>query len=301
MIKKKSNGKKADTKTKKAKLKRSPRDKKIEKEHNWVKEFDLEFRNQFPSAIDDVDKYIKALEEGAEKLAPSFEIEEDTQLMKAYRYGWAIGWSEGNGTVLEKIKDIKTDQQVEEDELVNEMTNNKVFKFLEEQKASDPDRKIHRDEVLEASYLTREELANAGIQNIDRYDINKRPEQLNNSRFNEWWKNNSEEQPQREGELTYEDLDRYSYINFSSSYGSKFSDFDKFIKDYCFSRKRVGFWQTTKRGESLFWFDLLNEDELNAQNKSIEIARAKQLLEEEGIIERKEEFEREEPPEPNYS
>ena len=137
--------------------------------------------------------------------------------MKAYRYGWAVGWSEGNGSVLEKIKDIKTDQQVEEDELVNQMTNNKVFKFLEEQKASDPDRKIHRDEVLEASYLTREELANAGIQNIDRYDINKRDKgQSHSSRFNEWWKNNSEEQPQREGELTYEDLDRYSYINFSS-------------------------------------------------------------------------------------
>ena len=284
-IKKKSNGKKAETKTKKAKLKRSPRDKKIEKQHNFVKEFDLEFRNQFPSAIDDVDKYIKALEEGAEKFAPSFELEKDTQLMKAYRYGWAVGWSEGNGTVLEKIKDIKTDQQVEEDELVNEMTNNKVFKFLEEQKAIDPDRKIHKDEVLEASYLTRAELADAGIQNIDRYDINKRADRLADSRFKGWWQANSEPQPQREGELTYEDLDRYSYINFSSGYGTSFSEFDKFIKDYCFSRKRVGFWQTTSAGESLFWFDLLDEEELNAKNKSIKIAKAKQLLEEEGIIE----------------
>lgn len=76
--------------------------------------------------------------------------------------------------------------------------------------------------------------------------------------------------------------------------------FDEFIKNNCFSRKRVGFWQTDKHGTMTFFFDVKNQEELDAVNKEFEIQRAKKLLEDEGIIEKVEdELVTEEPPKPN--
>ena len=78
--------------------------------------------------------------------------------------------------------------------------------------------------------------------------------------------------------------------------------FDEFIKNYCFSRKRVGFWQTDKHGTMTFFFDVKNQEELDAVNKEFEIQRAKKLLEDECIIEKVEdELGIEELPEPDYS
>jgi len=51
-----------------------------------------------------------------------------------------------------------------------------------------------------------------------------------------------------------------------------------------------------------FFFDVKNQEELDAVNKEFEIQRAKKLLEDEGIIEKVEdELGTEEPPEPDYS
>ena len=62
-IQKKSPSKKAETKTKKTKPTKTARDKKIEEYCDWVtdKEFPMQFRNQFPTWIDDVDKYLETL------------------------------------------------------------------------------------------------------------------------------------------------------------------------------------------------------------------------------------------------
>ena len=293
--------KKTKKKTTKAKPKKTPRDKKIESHNDWItdKEYPMDFRNQFPTWIEDVDKYIDLCNHLAEQKKPSFELEEDTDRMKAYRYGWGVGFAEGVESVLEKVKSIKADQQKLDDAKVNQLSNNKVHKYLEEQ---EPDRKISKQEVLEASMLTREELIEAGIEDLDRYMTKKEEEPIWNVDFNEWWNENYDKDQTQPGKLTYQDLDRYNYITYGTHLGDKFSVFDEFIKNYCFSRKRVGFWQTDKHGTMTFFFDVKNQEELDAVNKEFEIQRAKKLLEDEGIIEKVEdELGTEEPPELDYS
>ena len=108
-IQKKSPSKKAETKTKKTKPTKTARDKKIEEYCDWVtdKEFPMQFRNQFPTWIDDVDKYLETLKVSSEQYEPSFELEEDTKLFQAYRYGYAVGFYEGVTQVLERVKEVK--------------------------------------------------------------------------------------------------------------------------------------------------------------------------------------------------
>jgi len=253
--------------------------------NDWItdKEYPMDFRNQFPTWIEDVDKYIDLCNHLAEQKKPSFELEEDTDRMKAYRYSWGVGFAEGVESVLEKVKSIKADQQKLDDAKVNQLSNNKVHKYLEEQ---EPDIKISKQEVLEASMLTREELIEAGIEDLDRYMKKKEEEPIWNVDFNEWWNENYDKDQTEPGKLTYQDLDRYNYITYGTHLGDKFSVFDEFIKNYCFSRKRVGFWQTDKHGRMTFFFDVKNQEELDAVNKEFEIQRAKKLLEDEGIIEK---------------
>jgi hypothetical protein len=257
MIKKKSNSKKADTTTKKTKLRKqerskiTARDKKIQKQQPWITEteFPLEFRNQFPTIIEEIDTFIEICKVQAERLVPSFELEEDSKLFKAYRYGWAVGWYEGTEAVLNKIKNIKA---------ANEEP-------IEEPKV----------------------------------------EEGQNGRFDSWWANEFDEEntESRHRPMTYEDLDGYQGIAFGAWLDISFEDFDKFVHNYCFSRKRVGFWLTNEWGTMTWHFDCTNQAELHELSRETKIKKAKKLLETEGIIEPVEpmEFGKEEPPKPDYS
>ena len=65
-------------------------------------------------------------------------------------------------------------QQVsKEDEKVNDLSNKKIFKFLEEEHKKNPDRMIHKKELLKKSKLTKKELKAAGIANVERYSYRK--------------------------------------------------------------------------------------------------------------------------------
>jgi hypothetical protein len=231
-IQKKSPSKKAETKTKKTKPTKTSRDKKIEEYCDWVtdKEFPMQFRNQFPTWIDDVDKYLETLKVSSEQYEPSFELEEDTKLFQAYRYGYAVGFYEGVTQVLERIKEVKQESTEQEPEI----------------------------------------------------DL----------KFNQWWEEQHDQNKFSDGKMTFDTLDKYSVISYGTDLGVKFEKFSEFIKEYCWSRKRVGFWRTDEYGNHTFHFDVKNQEELDERNKEFRIKKAKELLETEGIIE---------PIEPDYS
>ena len=101
--------------------------------------------------------------------------------------------------------------------------------------------------------------------------------------------------------MTFDDLDKYECISFGAYLNISFEDFDKFVKKYCWSRRRVGFWRVNEWGTQTFHFDVTNEEELQEHSKDFKIRQAKRLLEEEGIIEPNDKEELQEPPEPDYS
>jgi hypothetical protein len=252
---KKTNNVKKKT-TKKTKLKKTPRDKKIEKQQPWLteEEFNLEFRNQFPTIVEEIDKYIEACEEEAKKREPSFEVDSDLRLFKAYRWGWAVGYYESTEQILNHIK---------------------TFKSVKNQEA----------ETLRA----REELEKIGIDpihdpNLDRLD----PQDDNveaNDRFNNWWNETIDpEQKEKFKPFTFDDFDKYEAISFGAYLNMAFEDFDNLIKRYCWSRKRVGFWRHNEWGTATFHFDVINEKELNEVSKDYQIRQAKRVLEDEGYI-----------------
>ena len=118
--------------TTKAQITKTKRDKLIEKYCSWVndKDFSMNFRNNFPTDIDEINKYLIALEEALEKYATSFEVEADKKLFQSYRYGYAVGFSEGVSQVLDKIKEVRSNTIAEEDEIANQISTNKVFDYL---------------------------------------------------------------------------------------------------------------------------------------------------------------------------
>ena len=126
-------------------------------------------------------------------------------------------------------------------------------------------------------------------------------EEINN-RFNEWWRTTQDPEYKSEYKsMTFDDLDKYECISFGAYLNISFEDFDKFVKKYCWSRRRVGFWRVNEWGTQTFHFDVTNEEELSVITKDFRIRQAKRLLEKEGIIEPVDNEEPQEPPEPDYS
>ena len=274
--------------TTKAKITKTKRDKLIEKYCSWVneKDFPMNFRNNFPTDINEINKYLLALEDAPEKYATSFEVEADKKLFQSYRYGYAVGFSEGVSQVLGKIKEVRSSTIAEEDEIANQISTNKVFDYLEKENEKDPDQMISKEEILQKSKLTREDLEKAGIQNVERYLTHNEPEI--NLEFNDWWNKThgeGEEENFHTKKFTFHDLDKYKYISYGADLGVKFSKFSDFIKQYCWSRKRIGFWHTDELGNHTFHFDVKDKAELDEETREYRIQKAKELLEEEGIIE----------------
>ena len=291
-IKKKSPRKKGATKTKKKVLEKTARDKKIEEQQPWIDElnFPLDYRNQFPTDIQEIDNYIAFLKENATKYEVELNAHDELDMFQAYRWGWAVGWSEGIEAVMNRIKEVRNDTQIQKNleheerdkEEFDRQTRNQFIKnYLEEKKATgDP---IH----------TTEDNAQFKVEDDN--------EEINN-RFNEWWRTTQDPEYKTQFQsMTFDDLDKYECISFGAYLNISFEDFDKFVKKYCWSRRRVGFWRVNEWGTQTFHFDVTNEEELQEHSKDFKIRQAKRLLEEEGIIEPNDKEELQEPPEPDYS
>ena len=192
--------------------------------------------------------------------------------------------------VMNRIKEVRNDTQIQKNleheerdkEEFDRQTRNQFIKnYLEEKKATgDP---IH----------TTEDNAQFKVEDDN--------EEINN-RFNEWWQTTQDPEYKSEYKsMTFDDLDKYECISFGAYLNISFEDFDKFVKKYCWSRRRVGFWRVNEWGTQTFHFDVTNEKELQEHSKDFKIRQAKRLLEEEGIIEPNDKEELQEPPEPDYS
>ena len=73
---------------------------------------------------------------------------------------------------IDRIND-EIKQLSEEDDKVNDLSHKKVVKFLAEEHKKDPEKMIHKKELLKKSKLTKKELKEAGIMNIERYSYRK--------------------------------------------------------------------------------------------------------------------------------
>jgi|TARA_B100001964_G_C14174884_1_gene573341 hypothetical protein len=270
---KKSPSKKANTKTKKTKIKKTARDKKIEEQQPWLteKEFPMEYRNQFSTVIEEIDTYIKILQEQTKAHAVNFDLDNDLKLFQSYRYGWAVGWYEGTAAVLDKIKYLKS---IEEDDIKEK-----------KQREEDHRKKVNKviNDYVEEKKDTGDPLWNT---NDDiQFKVEDDNEELNN-RFSNWWQQQNDPEHKSEYKsMTFEDLDKYDCISFGAYLNISFEDFDKFVKKYCWSRRRVGFWRTNEWGTQTFHFDATNEEELSELTKDFRVRQVKRLLEKEGIIE----------------
>ena len=205
-------------------------------------------------------------------------------MFQSYRYGWAVGWSEGVEKVLERIKEVRNDTKTEENSKAEE-NRNKVNKFLSDKL----NQSIEQGDPL---YTSSDDA---------QFKVEDDNEEINN-RFNEWWRTTQDPEYKTQFQsMTFDDLDKYECISFGAYLNISFEDFDKFVKKYCWSRRRVGFWRVNEWGTQTFHFDVTNEEELSVITKDFRIRQAKRLLEKEGIIEPVDNEEPQEPPEPDYS
>ena len=285
-IKKKSPRKKGATKEKKTKLKKTARDKRIEEQQPWVDEinFPLSYRNKFPIDIQEIDNYIAFLKENASKYEVELNAHDELDMFQAYRWGWAVGWSEGIETVMNRIKEVRNDEQIQKN-LEYEERQQAVNKFLSDKL----NQSIEQGDPL---YTSSDDA---------QFKVEDDNEEINN-RFNEWWRTTQDPEYKSEYKsMTFDDLDKYECISFGAYLNISFEDFDKFVKKYCWSRRRVGFWRVNEWGTQTFHFDVTNEKELQEHSKDFKIRQAKRLLEKEGIIEPIDKEEPQEPPEPDYS
>ena len=285
-IKKKSPSKKAKTKTKKTKPTKTARDKKIEEQQPWLtdEEFPIEYRNQFPEEIQAIDNYIAWLKENATKYEVELKTTKELDMFQSYRYGWAVGWSEGVEKVLERIKEVRNETNTEENSKAEE-NRDKVNKFLSDKL----NQSIEQGDPL---YTSSDDA---------QFKVEDDNEEINN-RFNEWWRTTQDPEYKTQFQsMTFDDLDKYECISFGAYLNISFEDFDQFVKKYCWSRRRVGFWRVNEWGTQTFHFDVTNEEELSVITKDFRIRQAKRLLEKEGIIEPVDNEEPQEPPEPDYS
>ena len=285
-IKKKSPSKKAKTKTKKTKPTKTARDKKIEEQQPWLtdEEFPIEYRNQFPEEIQAIDNYIAWLKENANKYEVELKTTKELDMFQSYRYGWAVGWSEGVEKVLERIKEVRNDTKTEENSK-SEENRDKVNKFISDKL----NQSIEQGDPL---YTSSDDA---------QFKVEDDNEEINN-RFNEWWRTTQDPEYKTQFQsMTFDDLDKYECISFGAYLNISFEDFDQFVKKYCWSRRRVGFWRVNEWGTQTFHFDVTNEEELSVITKDFRIRQAKRLLEKEGIIEPVDNEEPQEPPEPDYS
>ena len=285
-IKKKSPSKKAKTKTKKTKPTKTARDKKIEEQQPWLtdEEFPIEYRNQFPEEIQAIDNYIAWLKENATKYEVELKTTKELDMFQSYRYGWAVGWSEGVEKVLERIKEVRNDTKTEENSKAEE-NRDKVNKFLSDKL----NQSIEQGDPL---YTSSDDA---------QFKVEDDNEEINN-RFNEWWRTTQDPEYKTQFQsMTFDDLDKYECISFGAYLNISFEDFDQFVKKYCWSRRRVGFWRVNEWGTQTFHFDVTNEEELSVITKDFRIRQAKRLLEKEGIIEPVDNEEPQAPPEPDYS
>ena len=200
-IKKKSPSKKAKTKTKKTKPTKTARDKKIEEQQPWLtdEEFPIEYRNQFPEEIQAIDNYIAWLKENATKYEVELKTTKELDMFQSYRYGWAVGWSEGVEKVLERIKEVRNDTKTEENSKAEE-NRNKVNKFLSDKL----NQSIEQGDPL---YTSSDDA---------QFKVEDDNEEINN-RFNEWWRTTQDPEYKSEYKsMTFDDLDKYECITFGA-------------------------------------------------------------------------------------
>ena len=159
---------------KRKRLKSEFTDKEID---SWVQEFRRACKEQpepneekFPKDMDEIDNYINVLEDLI-KEKPTQALREDLRTYKAFRSGAWAGWATATEFLTKTSDEIK--QLSDEDDKVNELSHKKVVKFLEEENKKDPDKMIHKKELLKKSKLTKKELKEAGIMNIERYSYRK--------------------------------------------------------------------------------------------------------------------------------
>ena len=65
----------------------------IDEQHPWVDEetYPLEYRNQFPTDIQEIDNYIAWLKMNAKKYEVELNSHDELDMFQAYRWGWAVG------------------------------------------------------------------------------------------------------------------------------------------------------------------------------------------------------------------
>ncbi|MDP7555707.1 MAG: hypothetical protein QGF31_05940 [Nitrospinota bacterium] len=144
---------------------------------SWVQNFRRMMKEEpdpneevFPNDMNEVNAYIHTLEDLIEK-NPTQELKEDLRVYKAFWSGSFNGYATATEYLMKKSDEIQ--QVSKEDEKVNDLSNKKVFKFLEEEHKKDPDRMIYKKELLKKSKLTKKELKAAGIANVERYSYRK--------------------------------------------------------------------------------------------------------------------------------
>ena len=186
---------------KKPKTKKKPKIKRYEKEFtdaeidSQVQEFrrgakeDHPDENEelFPNNAEELKAYITSLEESY-KNNPTEPLREEIRVYKAHQTGIYKGFciayeqtmsladyikqkhpAEEDDPTIEQILEDQENQTQDEDEVVNNLATKKVFDYLKKEKKVNPRRKISKKELLEKTRLTREELEEAGIQNMERY------------------------------------------------------------------------------------------------------------------------------------
>tara|TARA_B110000263_G_C15151854_1_gene438265 strand:- start:152 stop:649 length:498 start_codon:yes stop_codon:yes gene_type:complete len=149
---------------------------------SWVQEFRRACKEepdpneeQFPNDMSVINEHIDMLEDLI-KRKPSQELKEDLRVYKALRTGAFKGFATATESLMKRADDIKRE---EEDEKANQLSTNKVFKFLKKEDKINPNRKISKDEMLKISRLTKQELLDAGIENTDRYILSNSKDENN--------------------------------------------------------------------------------------------------------------------------
>jgi hypothetical protein len=128
----------------------------------------------FPNNARQLRDYILTLEENI-KHKPTDALREELRVYKAHQTGLYKGICFGfEFLIAEKEKKIVIER---EDKIANNLYDKKLFAYLENERKVDPERKIHKKELLKETRLTREDLEKAGIQNTGRYLVDDNPKE----------------------------------------------------------------------------------------------------------------------------
>ncbi len=130
-----------------------------------MKESPDENEEVFPNDAVELRDYILTLEENI-KHKPTDQLREELRVYKAHQ----TGWYKGVCFTYEYFIDVKEKERIkEEDKIANEVYDKKLFAYI----GQDPEKEYSKDDLLKKAspkiLLTRKDLEEAGIQNIERY------------------------------------------------------------------------------------------------------------------------------------